>query len=129
MVGSDFTIAFRAVGDYDAVIFKSGVTSASYKVFDPSSLTPDNAIYSVNAATAFNTPILELFDTLQVDGYWGNEDSIGYSGRSRLDVSDVAGGEGLEGNKRYRIEIILNTTLWGAVPVVAFPSIVPLSSY
>lgn len=84
--------------------------TATLKIFDLSSDTPDTAIVTTSSIAASAV----IFDTLQVDSYW-NTDNVGYNFRH----TNVSAADKLLGGKVYRFEYSFDTDNDGLIYVVS----------
>lgn len=84
--------------------------TATLKIFDLSSDTPDTAIVTTSSIAASAV----IFDALQVDSYW-NTDNVGYNFRH----TNVSVADKLLGGKIYRFEYTFDTDNDGLIYVVS----------
>jgi len=84
--------------------------TATLKIFDLSSDTPDTAIVTTSSIAASAV----IFDALQVDSYW-NTDNVGYNFRH----TNVSAADKLLGGKVYRFEYSFDTDADGLIYVVS----------
>ena len=77
----------------------------SYSVYD---LNSDNPRTAYATGTFAKTAV--IFDTLQTDGWWANQDETGYNFRATIDADDLP-----EGGTLARIEFSCNTLSFGPI--------------
>ena len=84
--------------------------TATLKIFDLSSDTPDTAIVTTSSIAAADI----LFDTLQLGSYW-SADNVGYNFKHTQAVTDGK----IEGGKVYRYEYSFDTDNDGMVHIIS----------
>lgn len=106
----DIVSLARVVGPDNSTIVQSQANGSppwSLDVYNlASSATPGVPVYSFTGSAASEV----LFNSLQLDGYW-SVDRIGYNFRHQLAQSTFT----QAGGSKYRLEYVLNTSLWGPI--------------
>lgn len=125
--GVDWEPLDRVSGRDGSRLVEADVTDIDISIF----LVPEKtAVYTATGLDpgAGTDPDNRIFDSLQTDDRW-KPDSTGYNSRHLLKDSDFAAQSFQpEGGRTYRVEIILNTTAWGAIPLVHVYTVIPLWS-
>lgn len=115
--GADIWTLARVVGADNSTFVQStadGSPNWSLSVYNLSSSTPTTVVH-----TASGNASDVLFNSLQPGGDYWSVDEIGYNFRHRLVGSAIPVASSV-GGATYKLEFTLNTTLWGAVPIVHY---------
>lgn len=99
-------------------VLQASLSSIDLNVYDEGSNTPTTALLTSNPTIA-NV----IFDTLQLDATWG-EDDIGFNFQDTILASALT----TTGGHTYRVEYKLNPSSGGPIPILAFFQCVPLRS-
>lgn len=93
---------------------------------DVSSIALD--VFEVQTSAALYSAVVVvsavIFNTLQLDGYWGL-DSDGYNFRHKIRQADL-GTVNLEGGKTYMFVYRLTTSAEGVIPLIFFWTVRPI---
>jgi hypothetical protein len=116
--GQDIEPIARVVGLDGEVVVQADISSIALEVYDEDSDTPTTSVLSAVPVVAST-----IFDTLQVDSRWG-EDDIGYNFRYAILASALTA----VGGHTYRCEFLLTPSSGGPIPVVGFFKCIPLRS-
>lgn len=108
--GADATVVARIVTADGTDLQQADLTGTSgqeiaYSVFDLDGDTPGTAI-----ATGTLNKTAVVFDTLQTDGWWNNEDEFGYNFRHTIANTELPGG-----GHRARIEYSGESSTFGDI--------------
>ena len=122
--GTDFTLVgaiTMAVAGQPTPVFivQSDVTGQiTLAIYEAGNATPIYGPASLMLSTV-------IFNTPQLDGFWEDEDSIGYNFRTPIRQVDVGAGV-LKGGRRYTIIVSIPTATAGILHPLFVPNIIPL---
>jgi hypothetical protein len=108
--GQEFYLVDRVYDPSGALLTSSVLNNWDVAVFDLTSVSPETAVFELNAQAATNG--VPVYDTLQTDGY--SFDAGGYNFRHRVTTAQVD----YEGGHSYRFEYQLHHSTQGMIPLV-----------